>query len=194
MKAPWTSTVTAWFPVYLADPLPPQGRQERTRNLAGGAFPGHPGALAHGPKASPETYGQLRRNAVGTHGVKLDAAPDAPPWGEVLESLPPVPVRIQRRAVAATDSHPPPHRHTRQARTVLGTAGCETARTCPAVWACRGSQQVIPAGRDGVPAGCGIARGWRIAQQVARPIGRRVTEGGSGRMCGQHPRPGKDPS
>ena len=43
---------------------------------------------------------------MGAHGVKLDAAPDAPPWGEVLACLP-VPVRIQRRAVAATDTHPP---------------------------------------------------------------------------------------
>jgi hypothetical protein len=187
-------TATAWSPVHRADLYLPQGRQERTRNLAGGAFPGPPGTLTHGPTASPATDGQLRRNAVGTHGVKLDAAPDAPPWGEVLECLPPVPVRTQRRAVAATDIHPPPHRHTRQARTVLGRAGCETARTSPAVWACRGSRRVMSAGRDGVPAGCETARGWRIAQQVARPIGRSVTAGGSDRTCGRHPRPGKDPS
>jgi hypothetical protein len=69
--------------------------------------------------ASCATVGQLRRNAVAVHGVKLGAAPDAPPWGEVLACLPPVPVRNQRRAVAARDIHPP-HHHTCQARSVHG--------------------------------------------------------------------------
>jgi len=181
----------------------------------GGAISGQPGPLAHGRSASPGTAGQLRRNAVGALGVKLVAAPDAPPWGRgarlfCRQSLP----RTQRRAVAATDIHPPPHRHARQARTVRGGTGCETVRTRPAVWADHSTSATEPvlvqvliavtqasnggpraaAGQSRTPVRCGAVRGWRIAQQLARPNGRSVTAGGRDRACGRHSRPGKDPS
>ncbi len=191
---------------HLPNRFPSQGRQERTRNPVARAFPGHPGPARARAAGFFTTDGQLRRNAVRTHGVKLDAAPDAPPWGEVLDCPPPVPDRNQRRAVAATDFHPSPYRHTRQARTVRGGGRCEAARTRPAVWACRSSPAslLVSAGRDSIPAscrtarcrtaGCKTARGWRIAQQLARPIGRSVTAGGRDRICGRRPCPGKDPS
>jgi hypothetical protein len=99
----------AWLPILLAEPRPPHGGQEHAQNL-----------VWQGLSGSCTTVGQLRRNAVAVHGVKLGAAPDAPPWGEVLACLPPVPVRIQRRAVAARDIHLPPHHHTCQARSVHG--------------------------------------------------------------------------
>jgi hypothetical protein len=38
--------------------------------------------------ARPASAGHSRRNAVGRVGVKLDAAPDAPHWGEVLVRTP----------------------------------------------------------------------------------------------------------
>ena len=76
---------------------------------------------------------------MGAHGVKLDAAPEAPSWGQVLACSPLVLVRIQRRAAAATDTHPSPHRYTCQAWTVHGGAGCEAVRPSPAIWACRDS-------------------------------------------------------
>jgi hypothetical protein len=45
------------------------------------------------------------------------------------------------------------------------------------------------------PDGAGHGAGWRIAQlQVARPIGRSVTAGGSEQSLQVNPRPGKDPS
>jgi hypothetical protein len=69
-KPPWMSSATAWLRVFPAEPQPPRGRLERTRNLVG-----------HGLTAYHSTKGQLRRNVVGVHGVKLDAAPDTPPWG-----------------------------------------------------------------------------------------------------------------
>jgi hypothetical protein len=116
---------------------PVHGRQERTRNRAGRASPGHPGRRANGLPASSATDGQHRRNAVGAHGVKLDAAPDAPSWGPVLACSPPVPVRIQRRAAAATDIHPSPHRYTGQVQAAAGGPGCDAVRPSPAVWACR---------------------------------------------------------
>jgi hypothetical protein len=208
------SIVTAWFPGPSAEPSLSDRRRNRTRNLAGGAISGHPGPLAHGRLASLTTAGQLRRNAVGALGVKLVAAPDAPPWGEVLACLPPVPSRIQRRTVAATDIHPTPHCHARQARTVRGGTGCETVRIRPAVWADRRTSAWVPvlaqvlvtgtqaanggpraaAGQSRIPVTCGAVRGWRIAQQLARPIGRSVTAGGRDRICGRDPRPGKDPS
>jgi len=151
---------------------------------------------------------------VGPHGVKLGAAPDAPSWGQVLACSPPVPVRIQRRAVAATDTHPSPHRYTCQAQTVHGGAGCEAVRASPADWACRGSPVPVlirasePAStagqaasggprvaprRDDAPSECGEARGWRTVQQLARPIGRSVTAGGSGRVCGRTRALGRTP-
>ena len=215
-KPPWTSTATTWFLVSPAGPssLLTAGMSV-PRNRAGGAFSGDPGPLAHRLPASSATDGHHRRNVVGAHGVKLGAAPDAPSWGQVLACPPPVPVRIQRRAMAATDTHPSPHCHACQARKVPGGAGCEAVRSSPAV-ACRDSPVPmlmpvsvpasavagqaanggprIAAGRDDAPSECGEARGWRIAQQLARPIGRSVTAGGSGRVCGRHPRPGKDPS
>ncbi len=204
-KPPWTSTATAWFPVRHAGPstrIRPARAYPET--APGEASPGAPGPLAHGLPASPATDGPLRRNAVGAHGVKLDAAPDAPSWGEVPACSPPVPVRIQRSAAAVTDTHPSPHRHTCQARTVLGGTGCEAVQTCPAVWACRGCLKSAP-----VPVVVALApvvvprtvavrvptvRGWQTAEQLARPIGRSVIAGGNGRICGRHPRPGKDPS
>jgi hypothetical protein len=193
-KPPWTSTATAWYLNLSCLALTPaHGRHERTHTRDAGFF---------------RHDGQHRRNVVGAHGVKLDAAPDAPSWGQVLACSPPVPVRIQRRAVAATDTHPSPHRHTRQARTVHGRPGCEAVRTSPAFWACHDSPVPVPAAtagqaasgrphvaavRDDAPSECGEALGWRTAQQLARPIGRSVTAGGSS-VCGRHPRPGKDPS
>ena len=169
-----------------AEPLPPHGGQERTRNLVGQRLP-----------ASRVTVGQLRRNAVAVHGVKLGAAPDAPPWGEVLACLPPVPVRIQRRAVAARDIHLPPHHHTCQARSVHG-----------------GGKPVFPVSVLVPALGLatrGVCREWKAARKTA---GRRGTwrgtancttssglanrpEHDSGRQrpsLHDNPRPGKDPS
>ena len=181
-KPPCTSTATAWSLVAPAacSPLHMAGKSE-PRTAPGERNQVMLGRSPMACRLRPRLTDQHRRNAVGAHGVKLDAAPDAPPWGEVLACLP-VPVRIQRRAVAATDTHPPPHRHTRQARTVRGGAGCEKVRTRPAVWACRDSPLsalvLVPAsapvlatatraanggprmsaGREIVPAGCGTAR------------------------------------
>jgi hypothetical protein len=50
------------------------------------------------------------------------------------------------------------------------------------------------AGCDDTQARYEAAWGWRIAQQVARPIGRSLIAGGSGRVSGRRPHPGKDPS
>jgi hypothetical protein len=149
------STATARFLVLSAEPQTLHGRPVRTRNRAGRASRSDPRPLAHGVSASHVTVGQLRRNAVGAHGVKLGAAPDAPPWGKVLACLPPVPVRTQRRAVAARDIHPPQHRHTHQARPVRGGAGCKTERTFPAVRTLRGlpAPVLVPALGVTVPAG-----------------------------------------
>jgi hypothetical protein len=159
-----------------------------------GAYP-EPGRAA--AVGSCVTVGQLRRNAVAVHGVKLGAAPDAPPWGEVLACLPPVPVRIQRRAVAARDIHLPPHHHTCQARSVHG-----------------GGKPVFPVSVL-VPAlglaSRGVCCEWKAARKTA---GRRGTwrgtancttssgpanrpEHDSGRQrpsLHDNPRPGKDPS
>lgn len=169
------STAKPGFHVLLAEPLPPHGPQERTRNLVGQRL-----------SASCATVGQLRRNAVAVHGVKLGAAPDAPPWGKVLACLPPVPVRIQRRAVAARGIHRPPHHHTRQARSVHGGGKPHLAVSVlvPALGlASRGARCEWKASRKR-PDGAGHGAGWRIAQlQVARPIGRSVTAGGSDRVC-----------
>jgi hypothetical protein len=128
-KPPWMSTATAWSLVFRAGPS--------SLLTAGKSVPGT--RLAHRLPTSSARDGQHRRNAVCAHGVKLDAAPEAPSWGQVLACSPPVPVRIQRRAVAATDTHPSPHRYTCQAQTVHGGAGCEAVRASPALWARRES-------------------------------------------------------
>ena len=186
--------------------LPALGRRERTRNRAEGAFSGVPGSLAHGLPARSATDGQLRRNAVGALGVKLDAAPDAPPWGKVLACSPQVPVRIQRRAGCHRNSSIPAPPHLPGADGVW-RIWVRAVPTCPAIWSSRGCLKSVrmrvviaqsggphvAAGGD-TPAGHGAARGWRIAEQLARPIGRVVTAGDHGRICGQRPRPGKDPS
>jgi hypothetical protein len=213
-------TATAWLSVSLAEPYPPRGGQ---------SVPGSRSGM--GCRLLLQPRDKLRRNAVAVHGVKLDAAPDAPPWGKVLACLPLAPVRIQRRPVAARDIHPPPHRHTRQARPVhggSGRAGCTAWRTCAAVRASHGRPAPVlepalgpasdgtgcerctarGAGRDSTgrrPARgrrdravrAGIA-GWRgLANSTTSSgpaVGRSVTAGGSGRICGRHPHPGKDPS
>ena len=215
-KPPWTSTATAWSLVPPAGPSPLLS----SGKTVPGTTPGERTQVILSARVRAadffRTDGQHRRNAVGAHGVKLDAAPEAPSWGQVLACSPPVPVRIQRRAAAATDTHPSPHRYTCQAWTVHDGAGCEAVRPSPAIWACRdspapvlmrvsvpasatagraasGGPRVV-AGRVDARSECGVARGWRTAQQLARPIGRSVTADGSGRVGGRHPRPGKDPS
>lgn len=169
------STAKPGFPSCLPSPYPPRGRQERTRNLVGQRLP-----------ARRATLGQLRRNAVAVHGVKLDAAPDAPPRGKVLACLLPVPVRIQRRAVAARDTHRPRHRHTSQERPVHGGGKPDFTASVlvPALGlASRGACCEWKTSRKR-PDGAGHGAGWRIAQlQVARPIGRSMTAGGSDRVC-----------
>ena len=102
------STAKPGFPSCLPSPYPRTAARSVPGNRSGS-----------GCRLLVQTVGQLRRNAVAVHGVKLGAAPDAPPWGEVLACLPPVPVRNQRRAVAARDIQPP-HHHTCQARSVHG--------------------------------------------------------------------------
>jgi len=152
---------------------------------------------------------------VGAHGVKLDAAPDAPSWGQVLACSPPVLVRIQRRAVAATDTHPSPHRYTRQAQTVYDGAGCEAVRASPAFWACRDSSLPVLTPMS-VPASATAGQA-RTADRAWWPARRRtVGMRGSAGMADStttgpadrperdsgwqrpslrpHPRPGKDPS
>jgi hypothetical protein len=134
---------------------------------------------------------------VAVHGVKLDAAPDAPPWGEVLACLPPVPVRNQRRAVAARDIHLPPHHHTCQARSVYG-----------------GGTPVFPVSVLVSALGLasrGLCREWKAARYMAGRRGARrgmancITSSGPANWPEHdsgwqrpnlhvNPRPGKDPS
>ena len=57
---------------------------------------------------------------MGSLGVKLGAAPDAPLRGPVLAYLLSGQRRNQRRPVASTDSHPPPYLHPGQGRTGSG--------------------------------------------------------------------------
>lgn len=145
-----------------------------------------------GPPACLATNRPVRRNAMGACGVKLDAAPDTPRWGKVLICLPPVPVRIQRSsAAAATDTHPPLHRHTRQARPVHGGPGCPVVQACAAVRACRGSYP--PATALGLAPGPAMSPGEvpRLPAQSRRTTGlatmAQAAEGGppgpAGRNC-----------
>jgi hypothetical protein len=149
------SIATARFLVLSAEPQTLHGRPVRTRNRAGRASRSDPRPLAHGVSASHVTVGQLRRNAVGAHGVKLGAAPDAPPWGKVLACLPPVPVRTQRRAVAARDIPPTPASPHPPGAAGARRSGVQNGADYPAVRTLRGlpALVLVPALGVTVPAG-----------------------------------------
>jgi hypothetical protein len=109
-----------------------------------------------------------QRNAVGQVGVKLDAAPDAPPWGQVLVRTPPgcLP-SAWRRAIS--------------------TFICPSREfpVCPAL--AKDLVDADPCGmtpRPGWPGSRGASR-WRW--QVA------TRQRAIGRMCSRDPHPGKDP-
>ncbi len=62
---------------------PLQSRRERTHGQIS-VVPSQSWLVAALLSASSAPAGHFRRNAVGPVGVKLGAAPDAPPWGKVL--------------------------------------------------------------------------------------------------------------
>jgi hypothetical protein len=187
---------------------------------------------------------------VGSHGVKLGAAPDAPHRGKVLTCSPPVrsassgglrlprtfthpvtstPARrgrctvdqgvrqllprpaIRRRrgwpALAAEPGLAPVLAATGVAAPLLATALYERRlyeqRCRDGVGGDIGDWQLMTqaaeggpygaAGHDQVPARYEAAWGWRTAQQAARPIGRSLTAGGSGRVRGRHSHLGRTP-
>ena len=108
-KPPWTSTAKA---------RPGYPRQTASRHAdVGASVPGNPLRLrlarsrqVEAPLSTPSAprgrrqrnaVGRCRRNAAGHHGVKLDAAPDAPHWGEVLVRTPTDQlVSARRRAIS----------------------------------------------------------------------------------------------
>lgn len=175
-KPPWTSTAKA---------RPGSPRQTDSRHAAAGAsLPGNgPAPLlvrsrqVEVPLSAPSALrgchqrnavGRCRRNAAGHGGVKLNAAPDAPHWGEVLVRTPSDQfVSARRRAIS--------------------TFICSSREfpVCPALAKDLGGKDICGhAPPPGWPVSCGGGRRrWQI-------LTRQRADGCSG---SRDPHPGKDP-
>jgi hypothetical protein len=163
-------------------------------------------------RGHPRHTDQCRGNAVGSHSVKVGAAPDTPSWGQVLARHL-LRDRLDRRAVSVTlrqlsGSLPPLRIH--ESRNGCGDpgAGGRSRRATPAVWA--RSETPAPAVESGLvlwpPAGIGsghvaqadarnaTAKARQIRQYLVRLISPGRDTGSNGRRRGRRPLPGKDPS
>ena len=167
-KPPWTSTAKARPRFFASACYPPQhGLRERIRGCAG-TRP-HSSWLVKTALSAPYApYGRCQRNAVGHVGVKLGAAPDAPPRGQVLVRTPADQLLSARRRAISTSISP-----------------SRAFPTCPALAKDPGGEE--PRGarpRPRWPASCGGSghRWQKLARQRAL-----------GSTCSRDPYPGKDP-
>lgn len=193
-KPPWIPTANARFGFIAPACLPAYGRRrECARGCATPAQGNARPAVAPLPIRS-DLDRRLLRNAVGQVGVKLVAAPDAPPWGQVLVRNPSGWLSAGRWCAISTLICP-----SRQSGVCLALA--------------RGADNWQPRRRWPVSCGGGGQKwqlaGWRCARWQGeivgsgngagprrrhRPPGQRDSGKSDGRNSGRRPHPGKDPS
>ena len=173
-KPPWMSSATAWLRVFPAEPQPSRGRRERTRNL-----------VELGLSAYHSTEGQLRRNVVGVHGVKLDAAPDTPPWGRCS------PVCRQLRSASSgglwlseTSTHPRTATPARRGRCAADLRGAQRGGAVPIPRACRGLPASVLLPSPGLGLAVAPAANTCCERRTAREAGRDSTDRGGERGNG----------
>ena len=181
-----------------------------------GRLPSCPGRVARSCRKTGQGHSRhtdrCQGNAVGSPSVKVGAAPDTPPWGQVLARHL-LRDRLHRRAGSVTFrqlSGQPPLLRVHETRRGLGQmeAGGGAGRATPAVWT--RSATSAPATESGLilrsPAGgrvqeLGVGDGARHAGKRMAHIAVRGPAdspgrdtGSTGRTRGRRPLPGKDPS
>jgi hypothetical protein len=187
-------------------------RRSRTRTHNTGASGEPCGTSTQGWPGTSTTHGRCRGNAVGSPSVKVGAAPDTPPWGQVLARHL-LRGRLHRRAGSVTlrqSSGQPLPLRIHETRRGLGQmeVGGGAGRATPAVWTRSATPAPAtesglilrsPAGGAGPGTGVGSGAG-HDAQRMADICNTGPADspgrdtGSTGRTRGRRPLPGKDPS
>jgi hypothetical protein len=192
-KPPWTPTANTRIGFIALACLPACGCWRACARGCAAPPPGNPRSAVASLPVRSDLDRRLLRNAVGQVGVKLVAAPDAPPWGQVLVRNPSGWLSACRWCAISTLICP-----SRQPGVGLTLTKGADGLAAAAPMACqlwRWRAEMAAGWRyarwqdEIVGSGNGAEPGWRH-----RPPGQRDSGKSDGRNSGRRPHPGKDPS